>query len=104
MQFQLKKLEWTEKEEERLERREEREYVEQKRKEEREHEERMKMYEQRVREQEREHALALACVKNTTPPDNQNNFDLIKYIKLVPRFNEDDVGKLFVSFEKVENH
>ena len=45
----------------------------------------------------------MARVKNTTPSDNQNNFDLIKYIKLVPKFNEDDVGKFFVSFEKVAN-
>ena len=57
LQFQLKQLEWTEKEKERPERREEREYEERKRKEEREHEERMKIYEQRVREQEREHEL-----------------------------------------------
>ena len=57
-----------------------------------------------MREQERAHELALAQIKKEQlSAENPNSFDIIKYIKLVPKFSEEEVGKFFVSFEKVAN-
>ena len=43
-------------------------------------------------------------VNKTSSGLSRDNFDVSKYIKLVPKFNESDVDSYFVTFEKVANN
>ena len=54
------------------------------------------------RERDRQHELELARLGISSNRSEQGtHFNVCKYIKLVPRFNEKEVGKFFESFEKV---
>ena len=53
------------------------------------------------REKIRQHELELARLGINTNDGQGPHFDVSKFIKLVPKFNEKDVGKFFESFEKV---
>ena len=82
--------------EERIEK-EERDRQERMEKEEREYE-RQKETEERIRQ----HELELARLGiSSTRSEQGTHFNVCKFIKLVPRFNEKEVSKFFKSFEKV---
>ena len=54
------------------------------------------------RERDRQHELELARLGiSSTRSEQGTHFNVCKYIKLVPRFNEKEVSKFFESFEKV---
>ena len=54
------------------------------------------------RERDRQHELELARLGiSSTRSEQGTHFDVCKFIKLVPRFNEKEVSKFFESFEKV---
>ena len=58
--------------------------------------------EMQEREKERQHELRLAELQGrggNTPPSDQ--FDVTKFFRVVPKFNESDVPKFFLSFEKI---
>ena len=42
--------------------------------------------------------------ERTRREKEQNNFNLTKYIRLVPTFNEEDVDKYFQHFEKIASN
>ena len=54
------------------------------------------------RERDRQHELELARLGiSSTRSEQGTHFNVCKFIKLVPRFNEKEVSKFFESFEKV---
>ena len=54
------------------------------------------------KERDRQHELELARLGiSSTHSEQGTHFNVCKFIKLVPRFNEKEVGKFFESFEKV---
>ena len=77
-------------------------------KEERDRQERMEKKEREyerqkeTEERKRQHELELARLGiSSTSSEQSTHFDVCKFIKLVPRFNEKEVSKFFESFEKV---
>jgi len=66
----------------------------------REYEKEKRESEREERERERQHELNLIDGRNRNT-GNSGVFDITKFIRLVPKFNEDDVAKFFISFEKV---
>ncbi|CAB4016297.1 Hypothetical predicted protein, partial [Paramuricea clavata] len=100
-EFELKKLEF-----EREERERERERERQR--DEREEREREKARELELRRLELEHALELkklelagGSVEGHPGTSRSSSFDITKHIRLVPPFQEQDVDKYFLHFEKV---
>ena len=110
-----KELALTSAREERNRQEREREYERQKEKEERDRQERLeekerdrqerleeKERDRLERERDRQHELELARLGITSTRSEQGtHFNVCKFIKLVPRFNEKEVSKFFESFEKV---
>ena len=73
-------------------------------KEERDRQEREREYERQkeTEERKRQHELELARLGiSSTSSEQSTHFNVCKFIKLVPRFNEKEVSKFFESFEKV---
>ena len=73
-------------------------------KEERDRQEREREYERQkeTEERKRQHELELARLGiSSTSSEQSTHFNICKFIKLVPRFNEKEVSKFFESFEKV---
>ena len=71
---------------------------------ERDRQEREREYERQKEKEERDrqHELELARLGiSSTRSEQGTHFNVCKYIKLVPRFNEKEVSKFFESFEKV---
>ena len=69
---------------------------------EREFEQQLQLRKMQEREKERQHELRLAELQGrggNTPPSDQ--FDVTKFFRVVPKFNESDVPKFFLSFEKI---
>ena len=99
-----KELAFTSAREERNGQEREREYERQKEKEERDRQERLeeKERDRLERERDRQHELELARLGiSSTCSEQGTHFNVCKFIKLVPRFNEKEVSKFFESFEKV---
>ena len=68
----------------------------------REKEERDRQERIEERERDRQHELELARLSiSSTRSEQGTHFNVCKFIKLVPRFNEKEVSKFFESFEKV---
>ena len=83
---------------------EERDRQERMEKEERDRQEREREYERQkeTEERKRQHELELARLGiSSTSSEQSTHFNVCKFIKLVPRFNEKEVSKFFESFEKV---
>ena len=93
-------------EREREEREKEREREREEREKEREREEREKEREREEREKEREFQLRMREIEmqeraNQLKQKIEYNFDVTKHIRLVPPFQEKEVDKYFLHFEKV---
>ena len=113
LKFQIRQLEIQEREKERerereREEREEREKEREREREEREREEREKEREREreEREKEREFQLRMREIEmqeraNQPKQKIEYNFDVTKHIRLVPPFQEKEVDKYFLHFEKV---
>ena len=110
LKLQIRQLEIQEreKEREREREREEREREEREKEREREREEREKEREREreEREKEREFQLKMREIEmqeraNQSKQKIEYNFDVTKHIRLVPRFQEKEVDKYFLHFEKV---
>ena len=99
-----KELAFTLARDERQEREREREYERQIEEKERDRQERIeeKERDRQEKERDRQHELELARLGiSSTCSEQGTHFNVCKYIKLVPRFNEKEVSKFFESFEKV---
>ena len=103
-----KELAFTSARDERQREKEERDRQERIEKEERDRQERIEKGErdrqERIEKEERDsqHELELARLGiSSTRSEQGTHFNVCKYIKLVPRFNEKEVSKFFESFEKV---
>ena len=113
LQFELGKLEaasrekelaFTSARDERQREKEERDRQERIEEKERDRQEREREYERQkeTEERKRQHELELARLGiSSTSSEQSTHFNVCKYIKLVPRFNEKEVSKFFESFEKV---
>ena len=113
LKFQIRQLEIQDREKERerereREEREEREKEREREREEREREEREKEREREreEREKEREFQLRMREIEmqeraNQPKQKIEYNFDITKHIRLVPPFQEKEVDKYFLHFEKV---
>ena len=93
-------------EREREERAKEREREREEREKEREREEREKEREREERQKEREFQLRMREIEMQERPNQpkqkiEYNFDVTKHIRLVPPFQEKEVDKYFLHFEKV---
>ena len=113
LKFQIRQLEIQEREKERererergREEREEREKEREREREREEREEREKEREREEREKEREFQLRMREIEmqeraNQPKQKIEYNFDVTKHIRLVPPFQEKEVDKYFLHFEKV---
>ena len=108
LKFQIRQLEIQErqKEREREREREEREEREKEREREREEREKEREREREEREKEREFQLKMREIEmqeraNQSKQKIEYNFDVTKHIRLVPPFQEKEVDKYFLHFEKV---
>ena len=108
LKFQIRELEIQErqKEREREREREEREEREKEREREREEREKEREREREEREKEREFQLKMREIEmqeraNQSKQKIEYNFDVTKHVRLVPPFQEKEVDKYFLHFEKV---
>ena len=110
LKFQIRQLEiqerQKEREREREREREEREEREKEREREREEREKEREREREEREKEREFQLKMREIEmqeraNQPKQKIEYNFDVTKHIRLVPPFQEKEVDKYFLHFEKV---
>ena len=110
LKFQIRQLEiqerQKEREREREREREEREEREKEREREREEREKEREREREEREKEREFQLKMREIEmqeraNQSKQKIEYNFDVTKHIRLVPPFQEKEVDKYFLHFEKV---
>ena len=110
LKFQIRQLEIQERqkkrEREREREREEREEREKERESEREEREKEREREREEREKEREFQLKMREIEmqeraNQSKQKIEYNFDVTKHIRLVPPFQEKEVDKYFLHFEKV---
>ena len=99
LKFQIRKLEIQEREKER-------EWIREREREEREEREKEREREREEREKERESQLRMREIEmqeraNQPKQKIEYNFDVTKHIRLVPPFQEKEVDKYFLHFEKV---
>lgn len=56
------------------------------------------------REKERNHELRMLELENKERRDSGNNFDITKYLKIIPNFDEADPDEFFSQFEKLSSN